>query len=80
MARSEVYELQIDDHSYDERVQLVRIDIGVKRVEVEYEDGHKAVYYTVAEVLKRQKAAQKSETSSEAASGKKSVRRRRFSR
>ncbi len=57
MARKEEYDLAIECHVYDEDVMLTSIDIGETRVEVEFEDGTKLLYYTAAEVLRRQKVA-----------------------
>ena len=52
MARDEVYEAVVNCSVYKEDVAITRIDLTPRRVELEFEDKHKEVWYSKAEAIR----------------------------
>ena len=52
MARQEDYEAIVNCSVYKEDVAIKRIDMTPRRVELEFEDGHKEVWYSKAESIR----------------------------
>lgn len=55
MAKEEIYEATINCSVYKEDVEIKRIDITPGRVDLEFEDGHKEVWYSKEESIRQLK-------------------------